>query len=121
VPASLRRTPRTRPWRNHSPSATHRDRLDLLVGRDSLDGKPGPEFFDALAVERIHFERAHAGQHLEPPSGRQMNVVNGGILNVEWLIFVLAMVETARNFLDMLIQRAAIGDVKLLETATQRE
>src|SRR5262249_52279822 len=64
---------------------------------------------------------SRSGEQLEPSTGRQMDLVRGTILNVEWLIFVLAMIPAPRHFLDVLKQGSAEGDVKLLETAAHGE
>src|ERR1700756_3805471 len=99
----------------------HPERLDHSVRRARFDRELGPEAIDPLAVERIHANAVARGEGPHPPAGLERRVARRAVLPLERLRPVVAMIEMPRHLVQLLVQRAAEGDVHLLEAATDTE
>lgn len=100
---------------------------DSIIGK-SLHSRTVRRTVNALAMEGIYLKaplrdlvRQQIGQ--ESP-GDELHLMDGSILNLNAGLPVLAMVEAGsttrgrRRLFQMLVQRAAHGDIELLEAAT---
>ena len=104
------------------------DRLDGAVFRHALDDDPLARFEDALAVQRIHAD----GLAAEEPGERAVRGTSWTswrsaktTVRIGMDLAVLqprhAMVHASRQLADLRMQRAAEGDVHLLQAAADAE
>jgi gamma-glutamylputrescine oxidase len=97
--------------------ATHAERFDDAVWRAGFHDQPLGQPLDALVVERVHSNAIGIGEAAQYAALFQHNVVGGAILDIERLRFIVSMVEEAGDFVQLLVERAAEGDIHLLEAA----
>src|SRR5260221_4146820 len=90
-------------------------RLDDAVGRPALDLESLPEPVDALRVQRIDRDPRPSGEPGEDAARREIDVVDGRVLRLEWLALVLLVHHESRHRVQRLVQRAAVSDVQFLE------
>ena len=90
--------------------------LDHPVARARLDAQAAAEFAHALAMERIHLQAfCTAREALQLPAGLEPDLMDGRVLALDGLIFRLAVIEETRHFMKFLPERAAEGNIDLLE------
>ena len=105
-----------------APGPAHGDRLDRAVLGDGLDREAVGEPVDALAVQRVDLDPLGAvEQRLQDAARRQSDGMGEAVALLERLGLVRAVVEPARELMDMLVQRAAQGDVELLQPAADAQ
>ncbi len=97
------------------------ERLDQPVARQRLDRQPLAQAFHALRVQGIDPHGVGAGERMQHPSRHQADLVRRSVLHFERLVLVLAVIEQSLHLVQRLMQRAAEGDVHLLEAAADAE
>jgi pimeloyl-ACP methyl ester carboxylesterase len=96
-------------------------RLGRLVGRPALDDDPGRPLQDPLPVQRVHHDLGRAEHLVEPPALGEPHRMADRELLLERRVGGHAVVHPTRNLADLGVQRAAEGDVELLEPAADAE
>ena len=96
-------------------------RLDEAVRGPRLDHQPPGEPVDALRVQRVDFDHLPAEEPMEETAGHHPHRVRRCVLAGDVERQVLAMIESPRQLLDVLVQRPAERDVHFLETPAYRE
>ncbi|RAJ86565.1 hypothetical protein C7409_1403, partial [Paraburkholderia caballeronis] len=98
------------------------DRFDQAIGRNGFGGEAGTEAVDALAVQRVDAGVGRAArQPLQQAAGHERDRMRRRVLEVERIGLVLAVIGEAVDGVDLLVERAAEGDVQLLEAAADGE
>jgi hypothetical protein len=96
-------------------------RLDDAVWRPCLDGQARAEPVDTLRVQRIDPDPFAAGEPRELTARHQLHVVRRSVLDLERVVRVFFVHFDARELMQLLVERATVGDVELLEAAADRE
>src|SRR5690606_9081293 len=78
---------------------------------------------NTLPMQRVYLNHPCAKQIFEDPPLDEGHLMRGPVLHIERIVLLLAMIEArriagfGRHFLQVLVQRAAEGNVQLLEAA----
>jgi len=103
------------------------DGLDRSVGCPAFRRQGIREAGHALPVEGIYLNCPCAEQLFENAAFLQHDGMRRAILHIQRVVLVFAMIEAGLiaglggNLVDVLMQRAAIGDIELLEAAANRK
>src|SRR3984893_16752395 len=92
--------------------------FDEPIRRARLDGQALTEPVDALGVERVDRYPIFAGQAVQQALRLEDYLMRRTVLHLEFELDVLAVIESAVDFVHLLMQRATEGNIHFLESAT---
>ena len=102
-------------------SIVHTKRLDHSVWSTCLDIETFTQLLHALGMERIDADPVLPGELAQDPACLEHHLVRGAVLQIEFPVMILTVITETGNLVQLLPERAAKGDIHLLEAAAYRQ